>query len=88
MEDKLCEQCGIASQRYALCNKCYDAWQNKGFGDVPYFKEMGTENTGDSKGSTAHVRDIKDRRWNSVEKRMFYHSKERPKTYFLPKGKL
>jgi len=53
---------------------------------LPYFKEMGAANPKDPKGSTAHVMDIKDRRWHPEEKRMFYYSKERPKTYFFPKG--
>lgn len=53
---------------------------------IPYFKEMGAANPRDPKGSTAHVRDIEDRRWHPTEKRMFYWSKEKPKTYFFPKG--
>ena len=53
---------------------------------APYFKETGRANPFDPKGSTAHIRDIKDRRWNPKEKRMFYYSKEQPKTYFFPKG--
>lgn len=48
--------------------------------------EFGHENPIDPKGSTAHLRDIKDRRWHPTEKRMFYWSKERPKTYFFKKG--
>src|ERR1017187_8776250 len=47
--------------------------------------EYGHENKMDAKGSTAHVRDIKDRRWHPQEKRMFYYSKELGKTYFLPR---
>ena len=47
--------------------------------------EYGHENSIDSKGSTAHVRDIKDRRWQPQEKRMFYYSKELGKSYFFPK---
>lgn len=54
--------------------------------NVPYFKEMGTANPFDPKGSTAHVNDIKDRRWHPTEKRQFYWSKEKTKTYFFPKG--
>ena len=47
--------------------------------------EYGHENPSDPGGSTAHVRDIKDRRWHPQEKRTFYYSKELGKTYFLPK---
>ena len=47
--------------------------------------EFGKENPIDPKGSTAHVRDIRDRRWHPQEKRMFYYSRELGKTYFLPK---
>lgn len=49
-----------------------------------YFKEMGVENPGDPKGSTAHVRDIKARRLDPVTQKMFYYKP--PKTYFFPKG--
>jgi hypothetical protein len=53
----------------------------------PYFKEMGAANHMDPKGSTAHYKDIEDRRWHPEEKRLFYYSKEMPgRTYFLPKG--
>lgn len=49
--------------------------------------EYGQENPMDPKGSTAHVRDIKDRRWHPKEKRLFYYSKEGlGKSYFFPKG--
>jgi hypothetical protein len=47
--------------------------------------EFGHENPLDAKGSTAHVRDIKDRRYHPQEKRMFYYSQELGKTYFIPK---
>jgi len=49
-----------------------------------YFKEMGVENPYDPKGSTAHVRDIKQRRWDQKEKRMFYYKGET--RYSFPKG--
>lgn len=49
----------------------------------PYIKEMGTENPFDPKGSTAHVRDIKQRRWHPKEKRMFRYNG--PKSYFFSK---
>jgi hypothetical protein len=47
--------------------------------------EFGHENPSDPRGSTAHVRDIKDRRWHPTEKRQFYYSKELGKSYFFPK---
>lgn len=40
----------------------------------------------DPKGSTAHVREIKDRRYHPKEDRTFHYSKELGKTYFFPKG--
>lgn len=36
--------------------------------------------------SPGHLRDIEDRRWHPTEKRMFYWSKEKPKSYFFAKG--
>jgi hypothetical protein len=47
--------------------------------------EYGHENPSDPQGSTAHVRDIKDRRWHPQEKRTFYYSKELGKKYFFKK---
>lgn len=35
--------------------------------------------------SPGHLRDIEDRRWHPTEKRLFYYSKEKPKTYVFPK---
>lgn len=46
--------------------------------------EYGHENPIDPKGSTAHVRDIKARRYDFKEKRLVYA--ESPKTYFFKKG--
>lgn len=46
--------------------------------------EKGHENPYDKDGTTAHVRDIKARRWHPTEKRMFYY--KAPKSYFFPKG--
>jgi hypothetical protein len=48
-------------------------------------KEVGIENPYDKKGSTAHVRDIKNRRYDPKTDKMFYH--EGPKRYFFPGGK-
>lgn len=45
--------------------------------------EYGVENPIDSKGSTAHVRDIKARRIDPKTKEMFYY--QGPKTYFFSK---
>lgn len=46
--------------------------------------EYGHENPDDPKGSTAHVREIKTRRYDFKEKRTFNY--EAPKTYFFNKG--
>lgn len=84
--DKQCEWCGEDAGRYALCDACHAEWQTQTV-KLPYFKEMGVENPSDPKGSTAHVRDIKDRRYHPTEKRLFYKSQEMPgRTYFFPKG--
>jgi hypothetical protein len=53
--------------------------------EAPYFRENGGLKF-NPKASKAHVRDVQDRRWHPQEKRMFYYSKEKPKTYFVPKG--
>lgn len=45
--------------------------------------EYGVENPMDSKGSTAHVRDIKARRIDPKTKTQFYY--QAPKTYFFSK---
>lgn len=50
-----------------------------------YFKEL-AGNPYAPKATSAHDRDLDDRRWHPTEKRMFYHSKELGKTYFFPKG--
>lgn len=52
--------------------------------DQFYIREVGVENPLDPKGSTAHIRDIKSRRYHPQEKRMFRYAP--PKTYFFPKG--
>lgn len=63
-----------------VCRPCYVPETSLS----PMF-EYGHENPIDAKGSTAHVRDIKDRRYHHGEKRLFYYSKELGKTYFFPK---
>lgn len=65
-----------------LCKDCY---QRPPASDTCRLFEMGHENPSDPKGSTAHVRDIKARRYNPTEKRTFYAS-ELGRTYFIPKG--
>lgn len=64
----VCKRCWIAPE---LADQCR-----------PF--EYGHENPRDPEGSTAHVRDIKQRRWHPEEKRMFYYTP--PKTYSFPKG--
>lgn len=61
-----------------VCRTCYVA---PALAEVCRPHEYGHENPDDPKGSTAHVRDIKARRWDPKEKRMFYYQK--PKTYFF-----
>lgn len=82
----MCESC---KQKYGslflsgdqwLCKHCYYRSPDS----LPYFKEVGVENPYDKQGSTAHVRDIKNRRLDTKTNKMFYH--EPPKTYFFPKG--
>jgi len=65
-----------------ICRWCL----KKEVSNAPYFKEMGHANPHDPKGSTAHISDIRDRRWHPEEKRLFYYSKEKPKRYFFMKG--
>lgn len=83
---KYCTQCGnVAGTLYLdgeawVCRHCLSDVP----GDAPYFKEMGVENPRDPEGSTAHVRDIKARRWDPKEERLFYYTP--PKTYFFLKG--
>lgn len=81
-----CNVCGCApgslylDDNQWLCKTCYQ----KPYEERPYVKEMGVENPYDTKGSTAHVRDIKNRRLDPKTKKMFYY--QPPKTYFFPKG--
>ena len=83
----LCFSCGKAAgslyleDRSWVCRHC----RGREDGELAYLKVMGSENPMDPKGSTAHVKDIKDRRWHPTENRMFYHSKEKPKSYYFPK---
>jgi len=46
--------------------------------------ERGHENPMDPDGTTAHIRDIKARRWDPKENRVFYYAP--PRGYSFPKG--
>jgi len=84
--ERYCSTCGdLAGTLYMdgelwLCRHCVNRLPPL----APYFKEMGTANPSDPGGSTAHVQDIRKRRWHPTEKRLFYY--EPPKAYFFPKG--
>lgn len=81
-----CDECNKPASSLRLSDKrwlCRFCLTSETSGCRPF--EMGRENPMDPKGSTAHVRDIKDRRWHPQEKRMFYRSRELGKTYFFPK---
>lgn len=90
MEDNLCRKCGkwdhvlkgSGPDFELLCRDCFTFNPDR---DSCRLFEYGHENPIDPKGSTAHIRDIRDRRWHPTEKRMFYYSKELGRTYFLPK---
>lgn len=87
MNDGICSKCQKPSGSFFLmgddwvCRHCVSGNHDTGC----RLFEFGVENPIDAKGSTAHVRDIKDRRWHPQEKRQFYYSKELGKTYFFPK---
>lgn len=86
---KHCESCGKFRASLHLDRDiwvCEDCWMEPEPMDTCRLFEYGKENPTDPGGSTAHVRDIKDRRWHPQEKRMFYWSKEKPKSYFFTKG--
>jgi hypothetical protein len=86
-ENGICPRCGKPAGSLFFddgdfaCRHCVSV--GNPWGCLPF--EFGRENPQDAKGSTAHVRDIKDRRWHPQEKRQFYYSKELGKTYFFPK---
>jgi hypothetical protein len=81
-----CNQCGRFDGTLHWNNGwvCKDCYQIPSPMNCRLF-EFGHENPQDPQGSTAHVRDIKDRRWHPQEKRSFYYSRELGKTYFFPK---
>lgn len=83
-----CDQCKeeVGALHYAghslwLCRHCF-APPDPMITSRPF--EKGHENPLDKGGTTAHVRDIKARRWDPQEKRMFYYKGER--SFFFPKG--
>lgn len=90
LQDGKCPMCEKYTGTFHLNDEhvfvCADCMDDHGDSGCRPF-EYGHENPEDPKGSTAHVRDIKDRRWHPQEKRMFYKSKEMPgRTYFFSKG--
>ena len=78
-----CVVCGEEDDRDILgrCYQCFCLGIPVQYG---HFKEVGRENPGDPKGSTAHVRDIKNRRMDPQTKQPFYYKGDT--TYFIPKG--
>lgn len=87
--DMTCDKChSFSATRYLdgdawVCRACWIAPERM---DTCRLFERGQENPQDPEGTTAHVRDIKDRRWHPTEKRTFYWSKEKPKSYVFLKG--
>lgn len=86
MLDGICPKCSKPAMtlRYVdgifVCAHCVGRHSDLGCRTFEY----GHENPLDPKGSTAHVRDIKARRYDFKEKRTFNY--EPPKTYFFPRG--
>lgn len=64
-----------------VCRRC---WISPEVVDTCRPFEYGQENPYDPEGSTAHVRDIKQRRWHPEEKRLFYYKP--PVSYSFPRG--
>ena len=87
MDQNICHRCSRFSSTLHyedgqwVCRQCYTLPVSESC----RFFEYGHVNPIDPKGSTAHVRDIKDRRWHPKEKRLFYYSKELGKKYFFLK---
>lgn len=63
---------------------CRHCWTGEAKPQTCRLFEKGAENPYDKDGTTAHVRDIKSRRWHPTEKRMFYYKPSA--SYFFPKG--
>lgn len=86
----ICVECGEPSAEldyFRRCPKCFEELkyrEPKQKVSAPYFKEVGVENPIDPKGSTAHVRDIKQRRIDTKTRETFYYKP--PKRYFFKKG--
>ena len=74
-----CVVCGSLGDRDVL-GRCEPCFRRGEYVPFLYFKEMGVENPRDPEGSTAHVRDIKARRYDTKENKMFYYKGER--SYF------
>ncbi len=84
----ICDLCGKAASSLYLE---YDLWICRhcmNYGAPAVVAMVATEylTPGVPNASPGHLRDIEDRRWHPTEKRMFYYSKEKPKSYFFPKG--
>lgn len=85
-----CVECKKPNEYVDFLGRCYACFEELKWRDskskqaAVYFKEMGVENPTDAKGSTAHVRDIKNRRYDPKTNETFYHKPK--KTYFFPKG--
>lgn len=82
--DRCQKECGrlhYVSADTWVCRSCYTPPAPM---DTCRLHEYGQENPSDPQGSTAHVREIKSRRWDPVEKRTFNWTGER--AYFFPKG--
>lgn len=86
----ICVECGKPNEYVDFLGRCYPCFEELKWREpknrmvAPYFKEMGAENPIDPKGSTAHVRDIKQRRVDTKTGETFYYTGK--KTYFFPKG--
>lgn len=83
MTIQACEGCGRPAgslnlqSGFWICRHCY---VKPPVTDTCRPFERGRENPMDKDGSTAHIRDIKRRRWDPVERRSFNYAG--PKTYF------
>lgn len=86
----ICVECGKTSADLDFLGRCLTCFEELKWRppvnpvQAPYFKEMGVENPVDAKGSTAHVRDIKNRRYDPKTDKTFYYKPR--KEYFIPKG--
>lgn len=85
--NSICVECGDTKDQVDFLGRCSECFERLKWEEprnpvhAPYFKEMGVENPVDAKGSTAHVRDIKNRRYDAKEDRTFQYKP--PKKYFF-----